>query len=280
MNDVLPDQPLPVHPMLAFNLPWNSHHWSCAYDTAIFMIWSLLIHTNNLCEFNGSLSSSIVTHMAQEFVKIRAGTTNQDVFIHIHNAWREEIFRMHPSRFPTEGRTMASLSFLLDTVCTAPHAYSVLMKICKSCHIRQPLNDYKLYLVSVYEGHSAFKQLPEPHLDISHVLKTVFKAVPSGNCPSCGSTDLTELTPVFPSSPPFIIVEVFASTVGDKKIKIENCISFDLHNVSQLYELCCIAYHGGDHFVAKSFGTGKCTWLYDGMLNHGEPWLAYNDSVN
>ncbi|KAJ3482287.1 hypothetical protein NLI96_g7082 [Meripilus lineatus] len=264
-----PLERIPERPTISpvFRLKWDRENWSCAYDSVMFIVWTL-IEDDHLTVDDFNHSSYLVegTSLISELLRLKStGSSTMQSMNQIRLYWRTLLSARHPQAFPRYGTHGAAVTALLESLFRHEQAFGYLKKTCVVCNSVTVIHDiHTLLWPTTLQMLTGVSREGIVHSkDVVHHLLAMENI---GMCTTCRSLNSVWNYFDFATPPELLIIEFNPDDLNLLSLVIDQ---YYFHRQLGTYCIQAVIYLGGFHFAVRVFRPNGAVWKHDGTQHDG-----------
>ncbi|KAI0367200.1 hypothetical protein BV20DRAFT_1000944 [Pilatotrama ljubarskyi] len=244
---------------LLVGLPWDSVNWSCAYDSALTILWNLFHDNSSDWFLTLAPGNEIMTFVRSTFATFSAPDVQLVAF---REQFRDILYAAAPVRFPRYGQAVTAVADVLSVLFLSTVPFATSRCICRSCNTTTDvaIDACSSYVWSIpYTCWSAFYE-GRTSISASEYVTALLDGCFTRPCSSCRK-DTAICTMIF-SLPPLIVIDAASGSVTPVT-ELPIIVAGHPH----LMRLGGVIYHGSNHFTARFIDRSRSVWYHDGAAS-------------
>lgn len=252
---------------------WNAQDWSCAYDSALMIIFAACVTKSQTWRDRLNLFEGLERSLSLVMEVPPARATQE--FNRQRELIRDKLSQQDPVAFPRRGPVTADGREVFEVLCCLPETHDMLVSNrCSRCGRCLEVNSREFTFTT--EAREPF----EPN-QVVQLQDWLFSTVDDElgpvlssphDTPCCGLVERKfgfkgappilrfRIDPVLENSPPRVDMQYPSTLISySEELKVK-------------YTLHAVLYHGDNHYMCRLIHSGR-VWLYDDMTNGGKAVL-------
>ena len=264
---------------------WVSQNWSCAYDAAVMVFFSIYWHSSfawrdewrqQSPEWAGSLADWFDTIIEALDPSEYSPEGLSALLSSLRDQFRKKLSNYDPQKFPCSGQVPAPVCAILELLFGSVHGPGIdECLVCVNCgETSQTSHNFPLLALPVFRRN--FRLETDPQFIPSATLLARYinsLTIPSTSslCMAC-LHETTQVRHLSMPNFPWIWFELDRNST----MSPSPTVTIELPGQHLTYDLHAVVYLGGTHFTARMRDPSGEWWAYDGMWEFG---AARRDSV-
>ncbi|KAJ3474768.1 hypothetical protein NLI96_g12263 [Meripilus lineatus] len=273
LPDLLPgEHPLdrihePPRQPVIFVLKWDSLNWSCAYDSVIFLVWSMIQFDHlTVTQINERSYLPEGKTLFSELLQLKQSSSHSSESLQIiREYWRTLLSTHYPQTFPRFGHRGAAVSALLEKTFRHQQAFGSLKKTCVVCNTVDTIHSFHNSLWPV-TADILLRVARQGVVHSKDIIAALLGNENIGDCTVCGTHDSVWNYTQFTTPPELIMIEFIPADLTAFVFIIDQ---FYNHMSLGTYTLQGIIYLGSYHFTARMLQEDYEIWRHDGTQQGG-----------
>lgn len=259
-----------------FILKWDPMNWSSAYDSVMFLAWSLIedeyLTVSDIDRYSYQLEGK---SLFRELSRVKHSPSDVPTsFECIREYWRTLLSNRHSQTIPRFGQTGAAVSALLEMTFRHELPFGTLKKTCVVCNSMSTIHSFHhlLWPTSVDLLQRAAREGIIRSRDIVELLLGNENA---GDCNVCLTHNSVWNYSYFTTPPELLFIEFNPGSFFEFNFVIDHYYN---HHTLGTYCLQANIYLGGYHFTTRTVRRNAQIWRHDGTQQAGVAF-AESDSA-
>ena len=248
------------HSVLPRGPQWDSHNWSCPYDSTLCIIFNTVFHSENTSL--PLIRSRVFTPTMTLLTELVSHTSS--LLDHELDALRTRIcmhlFEHSPRAFPL-GHALASASDVFEALLTEDIAFGSVSTVCNNCALT--IREDSLHFMSLFITNTDTSDTPPSTAQLLNSFQ--HDDTSTRRCPQC-TLPMTKQRRLH-TAPAFIVFEVVAevAVTHASRVTILPSMSTVINDKVHQWNLIGIVYSGHSHFTSRYIDGNGEIWFHDGV---------------